>query len=53
MGYDNDVTHVSRKPYHAPAIDDLGSLRELTAGVGTNASFNDAPVYQGTASPSS
>jgi hypothetical protein len=31
---DDQAVQPSRKPYHPPVIDDLGSLRDLTAGGG-------------------
>ena len=46
---DDQAVQGSRKPYHPPVIDDLGSLRELTAGGG--GTLQDGAVYNAAALP--
>jgi hypothetical protein len=51
MMSDEQVAPGARKPYHPPVIDDLGSLRELTAGAGFGGAPFDGAGYVPAAPP--
>ncbi len=48
---DDQAVQGSRRPYHPPVIDDLGSLRDLTAGGGQITQQDGAQSYGPTAPP--
>lgn len=49
----DDVPVPTRKLYHAPEIEYLGTLDELTAGGGTSSESYDGAGYAPSTSPSS